>query len=160
MASSPKPLPQRAADTSPEAPWPVRLLSLKMGEYVDKMSVVWVEGQVVQLNHRPGTKTAYLTLRDPDVDMSLSVAISVNALEAMARPVGPGERVVVQIKPAFWPQRGTLMMDSLDLVDLMFFLQREFQFDARLEELRDVKSLDALVDFIVDHLAPARAAVG
>lgn len=112
MASSPKPLPQRAADTSPEAPWPVRLLSLKMGEYVDKMSVVWVEGQVVQLNHRPGTKTAYLTLRDPDVDMSLSVAISVNALEAMARPVGPGERVVVQIKPAFWPQRGTLMMDA------------------------------------------------
>jgi acyl carrier protein len=56
--------------------------------------------------------------------------------------------------------RGTLMMDSLDLVDLMFFLQREFQFDARLEELRDVKSLDALVDFIVDHAEPARAAVG
>lgn len=56
--------------------------------------------------------------------------------------------------------RGTLMMDSLDLVDLMFFLQREFQFDARLEELRDVKSLDALVDFIVDHVEPARAAVG
>ena len=32
---------------------------------------MWVEGQVVQLTRRPGTQTAYLTLRDPDVDMSL-----------------------------------------------------------------------------------------
>jgi acyl carrier protein len=44
--------------------------------------------------------------------------------------------------------RGTLMMDSLDLVDLVFFLQREFHLEARLEDLRDVKSLDALVTYI------------
>ena len=56
--------------------------------------------------------------------------------------------------------RGTLMMDSLDLVDLMFFLQREFHFEARLEDLRDVKSLDALVGFITMHTEPRRAAVG
>lgn len=47
--------------------------------------------------------------------------------------------------------RGTLLMDSLDLVDLVFFLQREFDFQARLEDLRDVKSLDALVGFIAAH---------
>ena len=47
--------------------------------------------------------------------------------------------------------RGTLMMDSLDLVDLLFFLQREFQFDARLEDLRDIKSLDGLVEFIASQ---------
>lgn len=44
--------------------------------------------------------------------------------------------------------RGTLMMDSLDLVDLVFFLQREFHLETRLEDLRDVKSLDALVTYI------------
>ena len=54
----------------------MRLLSMKMADYIDKMSVLWVEGQVVQLTQRPGAKTAYLTLRDPDIDMSLSVAIS------------------------------------------------------------------------------------
>jgi exodeoxyribonuclease VII large subunit len=106
------PLPERAADTSAESPWPVRLLSMKIAEYVEKMSVLWVEGQVVQLNRRPGARTAYLTLRDPDVDMSLSVAIQVNALEAMPTPLTEGARVVLQAKPVFWTQRGSLMLDA------------------------------------------------
>jgi exodeoxyribonuclease VII large subunit len=106
------PLPERAADTTAEQPWPVRLLSMKIGEYVEKMSTLWVEGQVVQLNRRPGARTAYLTLRDPDVDMSLSVSIQVNALDAMPGPLSEGARVVLQAKPAFWTQRGSLMLDA------------------------------------------------
>ena len=106
------PLPERAADTSAEHPWPVRLLSMKIGEYVEKMSVLWVEGQVVQLTRRPGARTAYLTLRDPDVDMSLSCSVHVNALDAMPGPLGEGARVVLQAKPAFWTQRGSLMLDA------------------------------------------------
>ena len=106
------PLPEKAADTTAEQPWPVRLLSMKIGEYVEKMSTLWVEGQVVQLNRRPGARTAYLTLRDPDVDMSLSVSIHVNALDAMPGPLGEGARVVLQAKPAFWTQRGSLMLDA------------------------------------------------
>ena len=106
------PLPERAVDTTAEQPWPVRLLSLKIGEYVEKMSVLWVEGQVVQLTRRPGARTAYLTLRDPDVDMSLSVSIHVNALDAMPGPLSEGARVVLQAKPVFWTQRGSLMLDA------------------------------------------------
>ncbi|NNM45956.1 exodeoxyribonuclease VII large subunit [Knoellia sp. DB2414S] len=105
-------MPEKAADTTAEQPWPVRLLSMKIAEYVEKMSVLWVEGQVVQLNRRPGARTAYLTLRDPDVDMSLSVAIQVNALDAMATPLTQGARVVLQAKPTFWTQRGSLMLDA------------------------------------------------
>jgi len=103
-------LPERAGDTSAEAPWPVRVLSLKIADYVDKMSALWVEGQVVQVNRR-GT-TAYLTLRDPDVDMSLSASISVHAIAAMGAPLVEGARVVLQAKPVFWPKRGTLMLDA------------------------------------------------
>ncbi len=106
------PLPERAVDTTAEHPWPVRLLSMKIGEYVEKMSVLWVEGQVVQLTRRPGARTAYLTLRDPDVDMSLSVSIHVNALDAMPGPLDEGARVVLQAKPSFWTQRGSLMLDA------------------------------------------------
>lgn len=111
MTESRRGLPERAADTSAEHPWPVRLLSLKIGEYVERMSVVWIEGQVVQLNRRPGSGTAFLTLRDTDVDLSFSVAIRVTALDAMA-PMQPGARVVVQAKAVFWPQRGSLMLDA------------------------------------------------
>ena len=104
------PLPEKAAETSAEQPWPVRVLSLKIADYVEKMSALWVEGQVVQVNRR-GT-TAYLVLRDPDVDMSLSASISVHAIAAMGAPLDEGARVVLQAKPVFWPKRGTLMLDA------------------------------------------------
>ena len=105
------PLPDKAADTTAEQPWPVRLLSMKIAEYVDRMSVTWVEGQVVQLTRRPGARTAWLTLRDPDVDMSLSCMVRVTALDAMPTPLGEGARVVVQAKPSYWTQRWSLSMD-------------------------------------------------
>ncbi|MFC5043131.1 exodeoxyribonuclease VII large subunit [Ornithinimicrobium kibberense] len=76
------------------------------------MSPLWVEGQIVQLNHRPGMSRAYFTLRDTDVDMSLSVSISVGALAAMPAPPQEGARVVVHLKPSFWTKRGTLTMDA------------------------------------------------
>ena len=105
------PLPERAADTSAEQPWPVRLLSAKIGEYVDKMSTCWIEGQVVQLNRRPGAGTAYLTLRDTDVDMSFSVSVRTTTLDAMP-PLSPGARVVTQVKPVFWERSGSLQLDA------------------------------------------------
>ena len=105
------PLPEKAADTTAQQPWPVRVLSMKIADYVDRMSVTWVEGQVVQLKRRPGARTAFLTLRDPDDDMSLSCMVRVNALDAMPTPLGEGARVVVQAKPSYWAQRGSLSMD-------------------------------------------------
>ena len=111
MPSTPtRTLPEKAADTTAEAPWPVRVLSLKIGDYVDKMSPLWVEGQVIQLSQRG--QTAYLTVRDPDVDISLSVTISIHALAAMGMPLVEGARVVLHAKPTFWPRRGTLQLDA------------------------------------------------
>jgi exodeoxyribonuclease VII large subunit len=135
------PLPERAADTTAEQPWPVRLLSMKIADYVEKMSVLWVEGQVVQLTRRPGQRTAYLTLRDPDVDMSLSVAIQVNALDAMPTPVHQGARVVLQAKPVFWTQRGSLMLDARQIrpVGVGELL-------ARIEHLKRVLASEGLFD--------------
>ena len=60
----------------------------------------------MQFNPRGGT--AFLTLRDPDVDMSLSVSVPMNAVNAMPIPLAQGARVVLQAKPTFWTKRGTL----------------------------------------------------
>ncbi|XAS77583.1 exodeoxyribonuclease VII large subunit [Dermatophilaceae bacterium Sec6.4] len=106
------PLPEKAADTTAQQPWPVRTLSMRISEYVDRMSALWVEGQIVQLQRRPGAPTCYVTLRDPDVDMSLSVTVHVNTLDAMGPGIGPGARVVVQAKPTFWTKRGTLQLEA------------------------------------------------
>jgi len=139
--SSPKPLPERAGDTTAEDPWPVRLLSLKIADYVDKMSALWVEGQVVQVSRRPGQSTAYLTLRDPDVDMSLSVTVRTAILDALSAPLAEGARVVVQAKPTFWTKRGTLQLAARQVrpVGVGELL-------ARLEHLKRVLTSEGLFD--------------
>jgi exodeoxyribonuclease VII large subunit len=139
--SSTRPLPERASDTTAEDPWPVRLLSLKISEYVDKMSALWVEGQVVQVSRRPGQATAYLTLRDGDVDMSLNVTVRTNTLDAMSVPLVEGARVVVQAKPTFWTKRGTLQLDARQIrpVGVGELL-------ARLEHLKRILAAEGLFD--------------
>jgi exodeoxyribonuclease VII large subunit len=139
--SSPKPLPERAGDTTAEDPWPVRLLSLKIADYVDKMSALWVEGQVVQVSRRPGQSTAYLTLRDPDVDMSLNVTVRTAILDALSAPLAEGARVVVQAKPTFWTKRGSLQLSARQVrpVGVGELL-------ARLEHLKRVLTSEGLFD--------------
>ncbi len=85
---------------------------MKIGEYVERMSVVWIEGQVVQLTTRPGSATAYLTLRDTDVDLSLSVVLAARILSNLPAPLSEGARVVVHAKPVFWPKRGSLHLEA------------------------------------------------
>ncbi len=134
-------LPPTARDTTASAPWPVRTLSMKISDYVDKMSPLWVEGQIVQLNRRPGLRTAFLTLRDTDVDMSLSVAIPTGALDAMPSPPQQGARVVVHAKPTFWTKRGTLQLEARQMrhVGVGELL-------ARLEHLKQLLRSEGLFD--------------
>ncbi|HET7304548.1 MAG TPA: exodeoxyribonuclease VII large subunit [Segeticoccus sp.] len=134
-------LPERAADTTAEQPWPVRTLSMKIAGYVEKMAPLWVEGQVVQLNRRPGSSTCFLTLRDTDVDMSLSVVVPATTLDAMPTPVTEGGRVVVHAKPVFWTKRGSLHLDArrvrqVGVGELL----------ARLEQLKSLLRAEGLFD--------------
>lgn len=139
MSSSP--LPATARETTAASPWPVRTLSMKISDYVDRMSPLWVEGQIVQLNRRPGMGTAFLTLRDTDVDMSLSVAIPVGALDAMPSPPQQGARVVVHARPTFWTKRGSLQLEARQMrhVGVGELL-------ARLEHLKSVLRSEGLFD--------------
>ena len=61
-----------ANPTSPESPWPVRVVAMKIAEWVARLGEVWVEGQVTQLSRR-GAGTAFLTLRDPAAQTSYVV---------------------------------------------------------------------------------------
>ena len=137
----PRPLPERALDTTAESPWPVRLLSAKIADYVAKMSPLWVEGQIVQLNRRPGAGIAFLTLRDTDVDMSLPVSMTAGVLNAMSTPLAEGAHVVVHAKPVFWTKRGTLQLSANEVraVGVGELL-------ARIEHLKRVLASEGLFD--------------
>ena len=141
----PRELAPRANLTTAENPWPLRLLSSKIDQYVARMSQVWVEGQVIQLNRRPGAGMAFLTLRDTDADISMSVSIYARVLDAvLARTgaeLGEGARVVVRAKPTFWAKRGSLQLQADDIRpvgvgDLL----------ARIEQLRRILAAEGLFD--------------
>nr|WP_202627785.1 exodeoxyribonuclease VII large subunit [Cellulomonas sp. APG4] len=131
----------RALETTPANPWPVRHLSARIAEYVHRMPGVWVEGQVVQLNVRPGTTLAFLTLRDTDADVSLPVSTHVRVLEAADSPVTEGSHVVVHVTPTFWAKRGTLQMqaDAIRAVGVGELL-------ARIEHLKRILAAEGLFD--------------
>lgn len=134
-------LPARALDTTAERPWPVRLLASKIADYVARMAPVWVEGQVVQLNRRPGAGMAFLTLRDSGADMSLPVTAYTRVIDAAGVPLGEGAHVVVHAKPTFWTKRGSfqLQADEVRPVGVGELL-------ARIEHLKRVLAAEGLFD--------------
>ncbi len=119
----------------------MRLLSVKMGDYIAKMSAVWVEGQIVQLNRRGDAQYCYLTLRDADTDVSLPVSMPVRAFELAGMPMAEGSRVVVHIKPGFWPKRGTLQMEGRAIRPV-----GEGELLARLEQLKRMLAAEGVFD--------------
>lgn len=141
QTAAPLPLPEKALDTSPSRPWPVRMLSDKIKGYIDRMPPVWVEGQVVQFNPRPGSGMQFLTLRDADRDVSLPVTIFSSAMTRLAKVPTEGDHVVVRAKPTFWTKRGTLQMQASDIraVGVGELL-------ARIEELKRVLGAEGLFD--------------
>ena len=118
-----------AAETTPDNPWPLSLLSRNIKAYIDRMSAVWIEGQVIELNRRG--KASYLTLRDVDEEMSLPVQVWNSVLDRIDAPLSEGARVVVNVKADFWLKAGRLSMRANDIrpVGLGELL-------ARLEKLR------------------------
>lgn len=108
----PAELPQHAAQTTPERPWPLRLLSAKIREYVAAMSRLWVEGEVITLQRRPGAKVQFFTLRDLEANTSITVKIMTHLLPAT---VESGSRVVVCAKPDFYEGNGSLSLWADDV---------------------------------------------
>ncbi|GAA1488973.1 exodeoxyribonuclease VII large subunit [Brachybacterium sacelli] len=139
---TPRPAPApTAAGTTAENPWPLRQLSVKVGEYVARMSPLWVEGEIVQFNRRPGAGLSFMTLRDVDVDMSFSVPVREYVLRGLSIEPVPGARVVVHAKPTFWTKRGSLQLEADDIrpVGLGELL-------ARLEQLKRVLTAEGLFE--------------
>ena len=130
---------QPEAKSSADEPWPVRVVSQKIGAWVNKLGWVWVDGQVAQISRRPGTGVVFLTLRDPSADLSLTVTAHRDVLDAGAPDLAEGARVTLHAKPEFYPARGSLSLraDEIRQVGLGELL-------ARLERLKKLLSAEGL----------------
>jgi len=127
--------------SSPERPWPVRVVTQKIGAWIGKLGWVWVDGQVAQITRRPGAQVVFLTLRDPAADLSLTVTSNRDVLDAGAPNLAEGARVVLHARPEFFPARGTLSLraDEIRQVGLGELL-------ARIERLKRLLAAEGLFD--------------
>lgn len=102
-------------ETSPETPLPVRTVARMIGEWINRLGRVWVEGQITQINRRPGASVVFVTLRDPVAEVSLAVTAPRDTYDSVVPPLADGARVVVLAKPTFWLTRGTLSLAAEDI---------------------------------------------
>ncbi len=135
------PVTEQPAQSTPEQPWPVRVVSQKIGAWIGKLGWVWVDGQVAQITRRPGTTTVFLTLRDPSADLSLTVTTNRDVLDLGAPNLVDGARIVVHAKPELYPARGTLSLraDEVRQVGIGELL-------ARIEHLKKLLAAEGLFD--------------
>ncbi len=126
---------------SPENPFPVRGVAIRVAGWIDKLGPVWVEGQIAQLTLRPNSNTAYITLRDPAADMSLSLTCPRDLVTNAPVKLTDGTQVIVYGKPNFYTGRGTF---SLRVSDIRAVGVGELL--ARIERLRRLLDAEGLFD--------------
>lgn len=128
-----------ALETSPTAPVAVRTVANAIGGWIDRLGAVWVEGQVAQLNRRPGMATVFLTLRDTVADISVTVTAARTYVDSLPTPLVEGASIVVHAKPSYYANRGTLSLQAREIrmVGLGELL-------ARLEQRRQLLAAEGL----------------
>lgn len=126
---------------TPESAWPVRTINTKIADWLHKLGQVWVEGQLTQISRRPGTRTAFLTLRDPAADISIQITCSPDLLTRAQVPLTEGARVVMLGRPVFYTGRGTV---SLRVTEIRPVGIGELL--ARIERLRQLLAAEGLFD--------------
>ncbi|MGC4962261.1 exodeoxyribonuclease VII large subunit [Gordonia sp. DT218] len=129
------------SSNSAEHPWPVRTVNTKIADWIHRLGQIWVEGQVTQINRRPGTRVAFLTLRDPAADISISVTCSPDLLMRTEVPLTEGSHVVVLGRPTYFTGRGTV---SLRVTDIRPVGVGELLL--RIERLRQLLAAEGLFD--------------
>jgi len=104
-----------ALETSAQSPAPVRQIANAIAGWVDRLGAVWVEGQIAQVNRRPGVNTVFMTLRDAVADISVPVTCSRTLFDGLNPPLVEGASVVVHAKPSYYANRGTLSLYAREI---------------------------------------------
>lgn len=124
---------------SADNPWPVRAVATRVAKYIDRLGMVWVEGQLTELKVRQST--AWMVLRDPAADMSLSVSCPRDLVANAPVPLTEGTQVIMLGKPQFYTRNGSF---SLRISEIRAVGVGELL--ARIERLRRLLDAEGLFD--------------
>ena len=132
-------------ESSADKPLPLRVVSTAVGSWIHRLGEIWIEGQVAQLTRRPNVPTQFLTLRDTDANISMTVTCPRQLLDAAN--VTEGARVVLRARPDFWAERGTLSLRATDIRQVGVG-----ELLARLEQLKRLLAAEGI--FAADRKRP------
>jgi exodeoxyribonuclease VII large subunit len=118
----------------------VKVVSEAIKEYVERLGPIWVEGEISELNERSGVM-AFIRLRDPSEDMSLSVMCHKSVIAA-AQPLPPNARIVMHAKPTWYTKNGSLTFSAKEIRQVGVG-----ELLARLEALKNLLAAEGLFDF-------------
>lgn len=128
-----------ALETSANSPAPVRVISTLLHDYINRLSAIWVEGQVAQYRPRPGASVQFITLRDTDAEFSVKVMINSALVGAMNPALAEGQRIIIFGRFDYWAKQGSLQIvakeiRAVGIGDLL----------AKLEELKNKLAAEGL----------------
>jgi len=106
---------RQARGAAPEDPLPLREAADRIAGLLRDLPPRWLEGQVTEVKPRPGAAMGFLTLRDVEQDVSMSVVCPPSLITAPDSPVVVGQRVVAFARPEFWRRRGQLMLRTSEI---------------------------------------------
>jgi exodeoxyribonuclease VII large subunit len=117
------------------SPWPVSRLSQTLKEWIERLGVLWIEGELASI--KIGATNMFGELRD--LQLENSVSIHSWSVSKIPSDLKQGDRVLALIKPAFWPKGGKLTMQVIEMrkVGLGELLER-------IERLRAQLTLEGL----------------
>ncbi|ERG69173.1 exodeoxyribonuclease VII large subunit [Segniliparus rugosus] len=123
-----------------DSPWSVKTVAMKIAGWIDRLGSIWITGQIAELSARPGSRVAFVTLRDTAENVSLQIMCPMKLLKENPE-IKEGSEVVVHGKPSFYTARGTLAIwaDQIRAVGVGELL-------ARIERLRKQLAAEGLTD--------------
>jgi exodeoxyribonuclease VII large subunit len=99
--------------STPEDPWPIAALTTKLKAYLDRLGLVWVEGEITQWDRR--SSGIFGKLKDLTEDSTMGFTIWSNARTKMPDDIKQGDRVIALVKVDFWKKNGNLGLNILEL---------------------------------------------
>jgi len=125
--------------STPENPWPIAELTSKLKSYLERLGLVWVEGEITQWDERGSG--IFGKLKDLTEESTMGFTIWSNSRTKMPEDLKQGDRVIALVKVDFWKKNGNLGLNILELrhVGLGDLLEK-------LERLRQKLAAEGLFD--------------
>jgi exodeoxyribonuclease VII large subunit len=128
------------ATNSAENSYSVAAISELLKTRIESWPEVWIEGELSQVNYRPGAGIMYMRLKDSVEDMSVSIHCYRNLFDTF-KNLEQNAKVKVKVRLSYWSKNGSIsfLISEVEKVGVGDLL-------AKLEALKEKLSKEGLFD--------------